>query len=424
MPRTLPLDDVEHADAINREIERIRQPSVLGRSTKLVALFDYLVSRSRAGSPPREVEIMQDVFAPAAAGADDGVGRVYVHRLRRRLGEIYREGPSPVRIALPFGEYRLIAELASDDLAEAEPAQAPRHGERRWPALAVAAGIGAAIAIALTMAVSARLGGWSETASARRSPIWNTMLTNGKGILIAEGDYYLFGALGASGQVERLVRDFSIQSREDLDAYLAKQPQDAGRYVDGNVRYIPVSVARSQLYLSRLLLHADNVRMVPASELTPASMFAQNILYLGLTSGLGQLTLPVSAGSRFAFGPTPDDIRDLKTNHIYHGQPAQVDGAAPRRQYGLVSLFSGKTGNRYIVLAGTSEMGLVGLTETFADPARLAELVKATGNAEAFEALYQVNSQGRGILEVRLLATNRRDPRKIWSPDAGTAAPR
>ena len=61
-------------------------------------------------------------------------------------------------------------------------------------------------------------------------------------------------------------------------------------------------------------------------------------------------------------------------------------------------------------------MGIVGLVETLSDAARLDELTAAGAGSDAIEALYQVDSQGGGILAVRLIAASARDPRKIWQP--------
>jgi len=56
------------------------------------------------------------------------------------------------------------------------------------------------------------------------------------------------------------------------------------------------------------------------------------------------------------------------------------------------------------------------LAETLADVARLAELRRALRDADTGDALYQVDSQGGGILAVRLIAAQPRDARLVWAP--------
>ena len=126
MNQTVQLNDGEHARAIDREIRHIRDSGALGRSSKLRDLFDYLVERSRSGNPPREVEIAQDVFGRTDQASDDGAGRVYIHRLRRRLEDIYKErDDADIRISFPLGEYRLVGEIGPVPNTAAPAATAP-----------------------------------------------------------------------------------------------------------------------------------------------------------------------------------------------------------------------------------------------------------------------------------------------------------
>lgn len=416
MHRSIQLDDPDHAAAIDREIAYIGDSGALGRSSKLRELFEYLVARSRGGNPPREVEIAQDVFGRTAQVSDDGSGRVYVHRLRRRLEDIYKErSDAELRIALPLGEYRLVAEIGDAEPRAPGATQAAAPRGKPWRLLLLGAFAGAALAmVAAALFLPRPIAGWREAGEARRSAIWAPLFANGRSVVVAEGDHYLFAERGVDGAPGRLVRDFDIHSREELDTFLLEHPDQAGRYADAGTAYVPTTVPRAQLYLSRILLAESNVRMLPASRVPDSAILSQNIVYLGLTSGLGPLRAPVGAGSRFTLDRNADLIRDTRTGRTYGDSGQHSGDATPRRQYGLVSLFPGKEGNRFIILAGTSEMGLVGLAETMADPARLAELAKA--GSDPIEALYQVDSQGGGVLAVRLIATNRRDSRRIWAP--------
>ena len=414
----LSLDDEENAPAINREIAYLRDSGALGRASKLLALFDYLVARSRSNNPPREVEIAQDVFGRGSQSNDDGAGRVYVHRLRRRLEDIYKTRAATPRIALPLGEYRLVAEFGEGEAASrvADPVAAPR-GVFPWRPLALGALLGLITALAAAWLWLPRPSpGWREAQQARRSAVWAPMFANGKSILVAEGDHYLFAERTAAGRPIRLVRDYAIHSREELDAHLLTHPKDAEHFADSGTGYVPVTVPRAQLYLSRILLAVPSVRTLPASQLPAGAMLSQNIVYLGLPTGLGPLRAPVTSGSRFMMGRNADTVTDQKTGQVYGHDQRAGEAAAPRRQYGVVGLFPGKEGNRFVVLTGTSEMGIVGLVETVADPARLNELKRALGDAETVDALYQIDSQGGGILAVRLLAVQARDPRLVWAP--------
>jgi hypothetical protein len=109
------------SDAEQQELAR--GVALLGKSTRHARLLEYLGARyfENAESPPSEFDIATGVFGRVLQNfdpAEDAVVRVEIHRLRKKLREIYEAGRSPhgVRISLPAGTYVL--------RFEAEPAVA------------------------------------------------------------------------------------------------------------------------------------------------------------------------------------------------------------------------------------------------------------------------------------------------------------
>jgi hypothetical protein len=62
--------------------------------------------------------------------------------------------------------------------------------------------------------------------------------------VIAIGDYYIFGDTQGVIDVRRLIREFSINSKTDLETYLQTNPTSASQYMDVGLRYLPTSLAR------------------------------------------------------------------------------------------------------------------------------------------------------------------------------------
>lgn len=421
MEGTIHLGNAEHSAGIEGELARIRDSGVLGRSNKLRDLFDYLVERSKSGEPPREIEIMQDVFSRNAEANDDGSGRVYIHRLRRKLDDFYKaHKASGVKLSLPLGEYRIVATIGNGksnaNVDISSTVDGSKYVQQAKYLLAAGAGALAAL-IAFLLVVEPRPAGLIDSSAVRDSAVWAPLLENGRDVIVAEGDHFLFAEQRTPGNTVRLVRDFDIHDRKALDAYLMRHPDKLGQYIDKDLGYIPRTLPRAQLYLSHILLEAPSVRALPASQISDSTMLSQNIVYLGLVSGLGPLRPPTVAASRFDLDEKTDEIRDIRTGTVFANGPYSSNALSPKRQYGLVSLFPGKEGNRYIVAAGTSEMGLVGLVEALADPERLADLVASAGTSNILEAVYQIDSQGNGILAVKLLVTNSRRKSDIWQPN-------
>ena len=231
------------AEEIAEAAASLRAREALGRSDGLNRLFDYLVNAASSESRPKEFEVAAAVFGRDSSfdGAQDASVRVAIHRLRRKLDEFYA-GPGSddaVRLSIPKGEYRMVAEprpLA--ELAAVAPS-------RDWRRLPLAVGLAALVAVnALVWAGfwMTHSGDW-QLGRVRRAPPWSQLLSVNMPTLLVLGDYYIFNETDEAKGVDRLVREYDINSREDLDAWLMDNPADMGRYRDLDLSYLPIGAA-------------------------------------------------------------------------------------------------------------------------------------------------------------------------------------
>jgi hypothetical protein len=404
----------------------LRARHALGRSDGLNRLFDYLAECAVAGARPKEFEVAAAVFGRSSAfdGSQDASVRVAVHRLRRKLDEFYA-GPGrdePVRLCIPKGEYRMIAEPRPGEAVADAP---PRFwGPRAWGRTGLAALAVLALLNLAAWAVFWTTHGTERTlARAQASTTWAPLLKAEPATLLVIGDYYIFGEIDERAGINRLVREYGINSREDLDAWLMDNPKAMGSYRDLDLYYLPVGAAfalRSVVpIISRGGAKAENLHVVMASDLTPEMLKRNNIVYLGYLSGLGVLRAPVFAGSRFQVGETYDELIDTQSHKTYHSQeggpsPGYANGGdARRRDYGYVTAFKGPSGNRIVVIAGDRDTGLMQTAEALANPDALKALARSAGGGDSFEALYEAQGIGRSSLGGRLVMAA---PRKAVNP--------
>ncbi|THD77370.1 MAG: winged helix family transcriptional regulator [Phenylobacterium sp.] len=406
------------ADEISELAESLRARAALGRSDVLNRLFDYLAGVSVTGQTPKEFEVAAAVFGRDAGfdGAQDASVRVAVHRLRKKLEEYYA-GPGrgdAVRLTVPRGEYRL--EAVPAELAPVEVAPA----ERRTTPWAIA------LAALLALNLLAWAGWWAShpgdgLGPVRRAVPWSQLVGRARPLLVVVGDYYIFADMDQATGAGRLVREYGINSPEDLDNWLMDHPDAVGRYRDLDLFYLPVGVAAALRDVMPVLAPKagarDQVRVITASDLTPEMLKRNDVLYVGYLSGLRMLRDPVFAGSRFRVGETYDELIDTRTGKHYESQEGGPDeGQSSQRDFGYFAAFRGPDGNRIVILAGDRDMGLMQTAEAMTNPAVLKAVTGGAGRADAFEALYEVDGMRHANFGGRLVLSSPLDAARIWAP--------
>ena len=308
------------SDELTHHAGQFRASGLLGKPGTLSRLFDFLLARSLEGDAPKETEIALQVFgkSPGFDVSQDAVVRVYVHKLRRRLEEFNARTPGGAKIVIPKGEYRLLLELPAVEPVAATTAP-PVAPSRR------ASWLGIGIAVCCALVVGALLGtGFSaggaqwDMREVRHSAVWAPLLEDDLPITIVVGDYYLLGeANSKTGHIDRLVREFFINSHEDFRDHAELNPQLMQRYRNLDLTYLPAASAFALQDVVPVLGTTKPVRVVLMSQLDANALKNSHIVYIGYISGLGMLGDRVFAASRVAPGGSYDELVDTKTDsHI------------------------------------------------------------------------------------------------------------
>ena len=388
---------MDQAGQFEREVERVRASGVLGRTGRLRELFDFLARRGHAAEPATQADIAHEVFGQLDASADDATARVYVHRLRKRLAEFYaREGAEAGRLVLPAGSYELVLERATE---------APTRdvASRSWlvPALVLAALL---VAFVLGRQIGAPAG------AAAANAIWQPFLESERPIMVAVGDYYIFGEIDPfDPERGRLIRDFAIDSPTDLARAQESEPERYERAEDMGLNYLPFSSAYALRSIMPVLArHPQPVEIVAASEVTSQTLRDHNVVYIGLVSGMDLLEDVTFTGSDLSVGETYDELRDAASGRGYSsGEALSRTSTRYYRDFGYLARFRQPGGALVAVVAGARDTGLRGLAPLAAGTldARLEEVAEDG----SFEAVFEFTGQQGADLSSRLdLARERR----------------
>lgn len=401
------------------QAEQFRASGLLGKPGTLSRLFDFLLTRSLEGGAPKETEIALQVFgkSPGFDVSQDAVVRVYVHKLRRRLEEFNARTPDTANIVIPKGEYRLLLErpVVEPAVAPAETIPPPVPARRtNW--------LGIGIATCCALIVGALLGaGFSmggaqwDMREVRNSAVWAPLLADDLPITIVIGDYYLLGeANPQTGHIDRLVREFFINSHEDFRDHAELNPQLMQRYRNLDLTYLPAASAFALQDIVPVLGTAKPVRVVLMSQLDANSLKNSHIVYIGYISGLGMLGDRVFAASRVSPGGSYDELVDTKTDRKYLSTAMGASSDGEFRDYGYFSTFAGPNGNRVIVIAGTRDIGVMQIAQSLAARHDVDELCRSAGKAPAFESLVEISGMGKTGLKSRSVFVSGMKSEKIW----------
>jgi hypothetical protein len=405
--------------------DRIIKSGELGRSKTYAAILEYLAGCAISGTNPKEVAIAMDVLGREADFdvGKDSIVRVHVYHLRNKLSTYYaRAGASEKwRIDIPKGQYMLVA------TPNEAPAEAPvsitgqplqRKSYTPWIAT-----------VAVGLLLLNLFQGRDSDAPAEAAPVanpfaatglWQPLLDDALPVLVIVGDYYIMGETDSAGNVRRMVREFDINSRQDLQDL---QMRGSGnQYFNLDLSYTPTSIAPALAQVMRVFgSDAQRVSVKMMSQMRTTDLVGRHIVYLGYLSGLQNLANLMFAASGLSIGSTYDELIELDNNTAFRSSSGLSVGENAYRDYGMLSTFPAPGGNQFVLLAGMRDEGLVNLSEEVASLAslqRLEDAVAAGGDVvtdgTAFEALYEVLGYDNTNFDARLVYSRGLDTKIVW----------
>lgn len=398
---------------------RIIKSGDLGRSRTYAAILEYLAECAIAGTNPKEIAIAMDVLGREADFdvGKDSIVRVHIYHLRNKLNAYYaRQGLTETwRIDIPKGQYMLVA-TPNEAPPAAEPLSVTGKPLRRASFTPWLAGL-ALVLLALNLVLPRGGGDTGNANPFLGTSLWRPMLDDQLPVLVLIGDYYIMGELDQSGMVRRMVREFDINSRQDLQASQARGR--SADYFNLDLSYMPTSTAEALLQVLRVFgADTRRVQVKMISELNTNDLVGNHIIYLGYLSGLRGLSDLMFAASGLSVGLTFDELIELDTDARFTSSSGLSIGEASYRDYGMISTFPAPGGGtQFVLLAGMRDEGLINLSEEVTEVAELQALEQAlglSGEGESWEALYEVLGYDNTNFDARLVYSQQLDTNVVW----------
>jgi hypothetical protein len=409
--------------------EKVILSGCLGRSPVYKNLFKYLIEKSIAGYFPKEIEIAIEVLGRNSDFdvTRDSVVRVYVHKLRKKLQDYY-SGPGiedPYQLSVAKGQYTITTIPRS--MAIAQNPEKTSEAKTSAPLipwlLALCVGLLVINIFYIRSDSQQPVPVQSDSDIVKQHPLWSAIANDDSPVIIVLGDYFIFGETDQDGHIRRMVREFDINSARDLRLATQDSEELAQRSLNLNLTYLP---SASALALKDVLSILDsdgrnlNIRMM--SELDTNDLKSNHIIYIGYISAMDKLLELVFASSNLTIGSSYDELINIQTGEMFTSSAGLTDETENFIDYGLVSSFPTPSGHQIVVLAGTRDAGLAHIAQSLTHTMTLDGLTDKipennSGNALAFEALYEVFGFNRVNFDSMLVYSGPLDYRTIWGGD-------
>lgn len=414
---------------------RIVSSGALGRSPVYLQLFDYLLECAQQGRQPKEFEIAVDVLGRDGTFdvTKDSVVRVYVHQLRKRLDNYFLKlsPQSTYRLTIPKGQYTVNATRAphpgEKSIAPITPGTAstlpasPADRKRRKRSYLLA-GLVAMLLVTNVWQWQLRHSEVPDTtvSQALSHPLWQSLMDDDMPILVVMGDYYIFGETDESGRVTRMVRDFFINSRQDLAELFMQDNTLQMHFRDLDMSYMPEGSASALLQIAPIVAATGkrvNVRMM--SRITTADLRSNHVIYIGYISAMDRLNNMYFPASGLLPGRTYDELYNRNQQTFYTSTAGLPEQGEPFRDLALVATWSAAWGNQFILVSGTRDAGLMHAANVVANAEELLRLDARLdrgilSSTLGYEALYEVYGIDRMNFDAGLLYHQSLDPDRIW----------
>lgn len=423
------IEEIFAADDLHALRERIVASGVLGRSKHYAAMLSYLVDCSVQSKTPKEIELATEVLGKPAEFdvSTDSTVRVYVHQLRKKLRAYYEQNEldAPYQLAIPKGTYSLavIPNPAAAELLKRSPVR-PRLNTIL---LAVAIVLLSANLFVMVIGDSEQSSPPSQIAASH--PVWGPVLNDDQPILLVMGDYYIFGELNANGNIARMVREFNVNSRSDLEDLQFSDIEHTENYLDLDLSYMPEGSAFALAKIVPILQNSGKtVNITMMSDLTTADIRSNHIVYVGYISALEKLTAMAFAGSGLRIGRSYDELLNARTEEYYTSDAGLPEEGEPFRDYGLFSTFPASSNTQVVLISGMRDAGLMHTAQALADGDSLQEMVASIDSdtdeaVRSFEALFEVFGVDRLNFDANLVYASQLNTEKLWGRETPDSLP-
>jgi len=342
-------------------------------------LLSYLVNATLNESVPKEITIAIDVFGKDSSYNlnKDATVRYHMHVLRKKIDDYYEnEGKQDkIRMSIPKGHYE-VKFIANHNQGKLSLKRTLEHLKRGEILLTLFFFITSIIFLYLYLALSKSSKG--TYAWVKKDPIWSTFFENGYPTVLVIGDDFLLDEYRADMTRYRHVRDWKIDSENDVRDFLVKYPHE--NIWKSEISMMPFKGVDNIFDVLPIVYNfQDDVKLKMSSEVALDDVKMHNIIYLGELKNLRVLKqILYRTPIRFQYAPDErlfilGDEADTSQTFVRIEAPYEQKNKF-NIDYSIFIKMPGFENENFMLIVGFGYGGRLERTKMLGNPNLLAEL--------------------------------------------------
>ena len=386
-------------------LERILESNIFKESQIYKGLLQYLVESNLSENIPKEITIAIDIFGKDSTfnSNKDSTVRYHMHMLRKKLEEYYKdEGKSDkCRVVIPKGHYEI----------KFLPSKSKKFD--KYHNIITSLKRTEILLIILLLVINLLLAYWiihinqskpalqRENFASSDDSIWSSFFNNGNPVSLVLGDDFLLDENCPDYERYRQVRDWEIDSENDLSDFLHKYPD--AKLWKSEFTLVPFGGTNNLMdILPIVLYYQSDVSLKMSSEITLEEIRNQNIIYMGEFKNLRILSQIIQKTPiRFQYKPDERLFIISENNDTLH---TFLRIEAPYEQqdkynvdYSLLIKMPGFSDENFMFIVGFGYSGRLERTKMLANPEMQVDFINEVKKINVnfpnyFIAVFEVKS--------------------------------
>ncbi|MDX9881834.1 MAG: helix-turn-helix domain-containing protein [Prolixibacteraceae bacterium] len=382
-------------ELINRQLRKIVESRHFNKSKISCDLLEYLVSATLDEKSPKEFTIGIELFGKryGEETKPDANIRVYIHNLRKKLNDYYRNEGSrdPLIFEIEKGKYNVRFISRKDSKPK-------KQRTFFYPFLITLLLLGGTLYWHVSTEKK-ELNPW------RNLPVWQDFADDDKKTLLVLGDYFVFSGLLPTGNIG-IYRDFSINSEVEYEHLLDKKPELIRSLTRSPLTYLSKMSAFCQNDIQKVFAKTGTeITVKLSSDIQPVDLKEYNIIFIGNYKNMG-LFENIVRELHFSFG-----ISSGASQYIFPADPcaevyAPENTSMKQTDYSLVIYTKGYNNNRYLFFLCTQDIGNISTVGQMTNLAFMSEFRDSQLKLlqqDYFKALFKVEGINKTDLSFELL---------------------